>query len=82
MGIAPLTGAAATAPAATAGPGAATDTAVRAWYDGHRYLPSVFAASAVSAAGGLGCAVPRSPRTSRCSGSAWWPARRSWQPRR
>ena len=65
-GIAPLAGAAATAAAAAAGPGVATytaaliaDTAVPAWHGGHRYLPFVFAASAVSAAAGLGlCGAP------------------------
>jgi formate-dependent nitrite reductase membrane component NrfD len=31
-----------------------TDTAVPAWHDAHREMPVVFAASAVSAAGGLG----------------------------
>jgi Polysulphide reductase, NrfD len=65
-GILPAAGAAATAAAAVAGPGVATytaaliaDTAVPAWHDGHRYLPFVFAASAVSAAAGLGlCGAP------------------------
>jgi formate-dependent nitrite reductase membrane component NrfD len=62
-GIAPAAGAAATAAAAVTGPAIATytaaliaDTAVPAWHDGHRYLPFVFAASAVSAAAGLGLA--------------------------
>jgi formate-dependent nitrite reductase membrane component NrfD len=57
----PAAGAAAATAAAIAGPAVATytaaliaDTAVPAWHDGHRYLPFVFAASAVSAAAGLG----------------------------
>jgi formate-dependent nitrite reductase membrane component NrfD len=62
-GIAPAAGAAATIAAAVTGPAIATytaaliaDTAVPAWHDGHRYLPFVFAASAASAAAGLGLA--------------------------
>ncbi len=62
-GIMPAAGAAATAVAAGIGPVIATytaaligNTAVPAWHDGHRYLPFVFAASAVSAAAGLGLA--------------------------
>ena len=60
-GIAPAAGTAATATAAVLGPGVATytaaliaNTAVPAWHDGYRYLPFVFAASATSAAAGLG----------------------------
>jgi polysulfide reductase-like protein len=63
-GRAPRTGAAATVAAATAGPAVATytaaliaDTAVPAWHDSHRYLPFLFAASAVTAAAGLGLAA-------------------------
>jgi formate-dependent nitrite reductase membrane component NrfD len=59
----PAAGAAATTAAAVAGPAVATytaaliaDTAVPAWHDGYRYLPFVFAASAVAAAAGLGLA--------------------------
>jgi formate-dependent nitrite reductase membrane component NrfD len=59
----PAAGAAATVGAAIAGTGVATytaalisDTAVPAWHDGYPYLPFVFAASAVSAAAGLGLA--------------------------
>jgi formate-dependent nitrite reductase membrane component NrfD len=62
-GIAPLAGAAATTAAALTGPAVATytaaliaNTAVPAWHDGYRYLPFVFAASAASAAAGLGLA--------------------------
>jgi hypothetical protein len=62
-GIAPAAGAAATAIAAVIGPGVATytaaliaNTAVPAWHDGYRYMPFLFAASAVSAAAGLGLA--------------------------
>ncbi len=62
-GIAPLAGAAATTAAAVTGPAVATytaaliaNTAVPAWHEGHRYLPFVFAASAASAAAGLGLA--------------------------
>ena len=62
-GIAPAAGAAATAAAAVAGPGVATytaalvaNTAVPAWHDGYRYMPFLFAASAASAAAGLGLA--------------------------
>ncbi len=60
-GIAPAMGTAATVAAAITGPGVATytgaligDTAVPAWHAGHRYLPFVFAASAASAAAGVG----------------------------
>jgi formate-dependent nitrite reductase membrane component NrfD len=60
-GLLPAAGAAATVGAAVAGPAVATytaaliaDTAVPAWHDGYRYLPFVFAASAVSSAAGLG----------------------------
>jgi len=57
----------AAAAAAAAGPAVATytaaliaDTAVPAWHDGHRHLPFLFAASAVTAAAGLGlAAAPR-----------------------
>ena len=59
----PAAGTTATVAAAVAGPGVATytaaliaDTAVPAWHDGYRYLPFVFAASAVAAAAGLGLA--------------------------
>ncbi len=59
----PAAGTAATVAAAVAGPAVATytaaliaDTAVPAWHDGYRYLPFVFAASAVAAAAGLGLA--------------------------
>jgi hypothetical protein len=62
-GIAPAAGAAATAAAAVTGPGVATytaalvaNTAVPAWHDGYRYMPFLFAASAASAAAGLGLA--------------------------
>lgn len=62
-GIAPAAGAAATMTAAMTGPAIATytaallaDTAIPSWHDGYRYLPFVFAASAVSAAAGLGLA--------------------------
>jgi hypothetical protein len=57
-------GAAATAGAAVLGPPVAcytaalvADTAVPAWHDGHREMPFVFAASAVSSAAGLGLAA-------------------------
>lgn len=60
-GIAPGVGALATAGAALLGPPLATytaaliaNTAVPAWHDGHRQLPFVFAASAVTSAAGLG----------------------------
>lgn len=53
-----------TAGAAALGPGVATytaalisNTAVPAWHDGYRHMPFVFAASAASAAAGLGMAV-------------------------
>lgn len=59
----PAAGTAATVGAAVAGPAVATytaaliaNTAVPAWHDGYRYMPFVFAASAVSAAAGLGLA--------------------------
>lgn len=59
-GFLPTVGALATAGAATLGPPVAAytgalvaDTAVPAWHDGHRLMPLVFAASGVSAAGGL-----------------------------
>jgi hypothetical protein len=62
-GIAPAAGTAATAAAAGLGPAVATytaaliaDTAVPAWHDAYRYLPFLFAASAASAAAGLGLA--------------------------
>jgi formate-dependent nitrite reductase membrane component NrfD len=54
-------GGAATAAAAVLGPAVATytaallcDTAVPAWHDGYREMPFLFAASAATAAGGLG----------------------------
>jgi formate-dependent nitrite reductase membrane component NrfD len=57
----PRAGAAATAAAGALGPAIATytaallcDTAVPAWHDAHREMPYLFAASAASAAGGLG----------------------------
>lgn len=60
-GVAPGVGALATAGAALLGPALATytapliaNTAVPAWHDGHRQLPFVFAASAVTSAAGLG----------------------------
>lgn len=60
-GIAPVLGhAAGMGAAALGGPMTSytavllTDTAVPAWHDAHREMPVVFAASAVSAAGGLG----------------------------
>jgi formate-dependent nitrite reductase membrane component NrfD len=62
-GIAPAVGMAATGAAALGGPALATytsaliaDTAVPAWHDGQRYMAFVFAASAASAAAGLGLA--------------------------
>jgi hypothetical protein len=62
-GVAPVVGGAATAAAALTGPAVATytaalisDTAVPAWHEGYRYMPFVFAASAASAAAGLGLA--------------------------
>jgi formate-dependent nitrite reductase membrane component NrfD len=69
-GRAPRAGPVATATAATAGPVVATytaaliaDTAVPAWHDGHRYLPFLFAASAITAAAGLGLAAAPRPET-------------------
>jgi hypothetical protein len=60
-GLAPAAGALATAAAATIGPGVATytaalmaNTAVPAWHDGYRLMPFFFAASATSAAAGVG----------------------------
>lgn len=60
-GALPGIGTLATAGAAIVGPAIATytaalvsNTAVPAWHDGHRDMPFVFAASAVSAAAGLG----------------------------
>jgi formate-dependent nitrite reductase membrane component NrfD len=60
-GKAPRLGALGTAAAAAAGPALATytaalvaDTAVPAWHDGHQEMPFVFAASACSAAAGVG----------------------------
>ncbi len=57
----PRAGTAATIAAAVLGPAIATytaallcDTAVPAWHEGHREMPYLFAASAASAAGGLG----------------------------
>ncbi len=57
----PRAGTAATIAAAALGPAIATytaallcDTAVPAWHEGHREMPYLFAASAASAAGGLG----------------------------
>jgi formate-dependent nitrite reductase membrane component NrfD len=57
----PRIGLAATAGAAVMGPGIATytaalicDTSVPAWHDAHREMPYLFAASAATAAGGLG----------------------------
>ncbi|WP_150237241.1 NrfD/PsrC family molybdoenzyme membrane anchor subunit [Nocardiopsis quinghaiensis] len=57
----PRTGRAATLGAAAVGPLVATytaplvcDTAVPSWHDGYRYMPFVFASSAVAAAGGTG----------------------------
>ncbi len=62
-GMSPALGAAATAGAATAGPMVATytaalisNTAVPAWHGGYREMPFLFAASASSAAAGLGLA--------------------------
>lgn len=60
-GFAPPLGALATAGAAALGPGVATytaalisNTAVPAWHDGHRLMPFVFAASAITSAAGAG----------------------------
>jgi hypothetical protein len=60
-GIAPGIGALATAGAAVLGPPLATytaalisNTAVPVWHDGHKQMPFVFAASAVTSAAGLG----------------------------
>ncbi|HVA73360.1 MAG TPA: NrfD/PsrC family molybdoenzyme membrane anchor subunit [Acidimicrobiales bacterium] len=60
-GLLPAIGAVGTAGAALIGPVVATytaalvsDTAVPAWHDGHREMPFVFAASALSAAAGMG----------------------------
>lgn len=60
-GLFPRAGRAATVGAGLLGPAIATytaalicDTAVPAWHEGHREMPYVFAASAASAAGGLG----------------------------
>jgi formate-dependent nitrite reductase membrane component NrfD len=60
----PLVGVLGTAGAAALGPGVATytaalisDTAVPAWHDGYRQTPFLFAASAASAATGLGMAL-------------------------
>ena len=62
-GLAPATGTTATAASAVTGPAIASytavlisDTAVPAWHDGYRYLPFLFASSAVSAAAGLALA--------------------------
>jgi hypothetical protein len=62
-GSVPAIGSVATAAAAVTGPAVATytaalmsDTAVPAWHEGHRYMPFLFAASAASAAAGLGLA--------------------------
>jgi hypothetical protein len=62
----PRAGAVATGAAAVLGPAIATytaallcDTAVPAWHEGYREMPYLFAASAASAAGGMGMlAVP------------------------
>lgn len=63
-------GAAATAGAALLGPAVASytaalisNTAVPAWHDGHRTMPFVFAASAISSAAGLGLAVAPAAET-------------------
>jgi formate-dependent nitrite reductase membrane component NrfD len=60
-GMAPPLGALGTAMAAAVGPALATytaalvaDTAVPAWHEGHKEMPFVFAASACSAAAGVG----------------------------
>jgi formate-dependent nitrite reductase membrane component NrfD len=60
--LAPV-GAAGTAAAATLGPAVTTytaalvsNTAVPAWHDGHRWMPFVFASSALSSAAGMGLA--------------------------
>jgi len=60
-GRVPRAGAVATAAAAALGPAVTTytaavlcDTAVPAWHEGYREMPYLFAASAASAAGGLG----------------------------
>jgi formate-dependent nitrite reductase membrane component NrfD len=65
-GLLPGIGRAATAVAATLGPGVAaytaallSDTAVPAWHDAHRELPYVFVGSAATAAGGLGLMMAR-----------------------
>jgi formate-dependent nitrite reductase membrane component NrfD len=65
----PRAGTAATAAAGLLGPGIATytaallcDTAVPAWHDAHREMPYLFAASAASAAGGLGMVAVRPER--------------------
>jgi formate-dependent nitrite reductase membrane component NrfD len=67
-GRAPRAGATATAAAAVGGPAVApntaaliADTAVPAWHEGHQYLPFLFAASAVTAAAGLGLAAAPRP---------------------
>jgi formate-dependent nitrite reductase membrane component NrfD len=66
----PAGGVAATGMAAALGPAVATytaaligDTAVPAWHDAYRYLPFVFAASAASAAAGLGLVAAPVPET-------------------
>jgi hypothetical protein len=66
-GVLPAAGTAATAGAALLGPAVATytaalisNTAVPAWHDGHRWMPFLFAASALSAGAGVGlAAAPR-----------------------